>query len=118
MLELEEQRSALDNSMAFQGLRSNHNLEEASNFWSWKEQISVVLEDNGVLEYVKQGIAPPQDAQQWLQHNKNDTKARKIILEGIKDHIIPHLHEKNTTYEMFKVTLDLYKGSNDSRKLA
>jgi len=43
---------------------------------------------------------------------------RRIILEGIKDHIIPHLCEKKTTYEMFKAILDLYQGSSDARKLA
>jgi len=53
-----------------------------------------------------------------IQHNKNDTKARRIILEGIKDHIIPHLHDKKTTYETFKAILYLYHGSNDARKLA
>jgi len=49
----------LDNSMAFQELRLDYSLEGALNFCSWKERILVVLEDYGVLEYVKQEIAPP-----------------------------------------------------------
>lgn len=67
-----------------------------------------MLEDNGVGEFIKQLIAPPQDPQQLAQHNKNDIKARRIILEGAKDHIVPHIHEKKKTYEMFDAILKLY----------
>lgn len=77
-----------------------------------------MLEDNGVLEFAKNQTVPPQDAQQSIQHNKNETKARRIILEGVRDHIIPHLHGKKTTLEMWKAILDLYQGSNDVKKLA
>ena len=78
----------------------------------------MVLEDDGVIEFVKNRVVPPLDPQQLAQHNKNDTKARRIILEGIKDHIILHLHEKKTTYETFKAILDLYQGSSDARKFS
>lgn len=108
----------MDNNTTFQGLRSDHSLEGASNFCAWKEQISVVLEDSGVLDFVKQQIVPHTNPKQFAQHNKNDTKVKRIILEGIGDHIIPHLHEKKIAYEMLKAILDLYKGSNDARKLA
>lgn len=60
---------------------------------------------------------PPQDPQQLAQYNKNGTTTRRIILEGVTDHIIPHLHGKKTTVEMFKAILDLYQGSSDVRKL-
>lgn len=71
-----------------------------------------------MLEFVKQQIVPPTNLEQLAQHNKNDSKVRRIILEGIGDHIIPHLHEKKIAYEMLKAILDLYKGSSDARKLA
>ena len=63
---------------------------------------------------------PPQDPQRLAQHTKNDTKARRIILEGVRDHIIPHLNEKTTMYEMFKfkVIFNLFQASTDVTKLA
>lgn len=66
-----------------------------------------VLKDSGVLEFVKQQIVPPTNPEQLAQRNKNDTKVRRIILEGIGDHIIPHLHEKKIAYEMVKAILYL-----------
>ena len=63
---------------------------------------------------------PPQDPQRLAQHTKNDTKARRIILEGVRDHIIPHLNEKKTVYEMFKfkAIFNLFQASSDVTKLA
>jgi len=104
--------------MAFQGLRRDHCLEGASNLVPWKGRIMIVLEDNGVGEFVKQSIPPPQDPQQLTQHTKNDIKARRIILEGVRDHIVPHIHEKKTTFEMCKTILELYQSTDDTRRLA
>lgn len=101
--------------MLFLGLRLDHGLEWALNFCAWKEWIIVELEDN---KFIKQAMVPPQDPQKLVQHTKNHTKARRIILEGIRDHIRPHLHEKKTAYEMFKAILNLYLGSSDAKNLA
>jgi len=51
------------------------------------------------------------------QHNKKDAKARRIILEGVKDHIIPHLTGKKTTKAMWITNIGLYQGSSETRKL-
>ena len=63
---------------------------------------------------------PPQDPQRLAQHTKNDTKARRIILKGVRDHIIPHLNEKKIVYEMFKFKsiFNLFQASSDVTKLA
>ena len=94
--------------MTYQGLRAYHYLGGASNFIAWKGRITIVLEDNGVGEFIKQAIVPPQDPQQLAQDNKNDIKERRIILEGVRNHIVPHIYEKNTAYVMFDAILKLY----------
>lgn len=88
--------------MVYQGLRVDHYLEGASNFISWKGRIMIVLEDNRVGEFVENTIPRLQYPQQLTQHTKNDVKARTIILEGVKDHIVLHIHEKKLAFEMFK----------------
>ena len=50
------------------------------------------------------------------QHNK-DTKARRIILEGVKDHIICHLSRNKTTKAMWTTIIGLYERSSEARKL-
>lgn len=60
----------------------------------------------------------PTNAQLLIQYNKIDTKARRIILEGINEYIIPHLHGKRTENDMWTTILALYQGFNDAKKLA
>jgi hypothetical protein len=48
---------------------------------------------------------------------KNVAKARRIMLEGVKDHIVSSLHGKTTPHVMWKVLTDLFQNSSDHRKL-
>lgn len=82
--------------MAFNGLRLEYALEGTSNFFAWKDHMEEILDDNGLLEYVKTNIPipPTSDVQDLPQWKKNVAKARRIILEGIQDHIVSNVHRK------------------------
>lgn len=41
----------------------------------------------------------------------------RIILEGVWDHIVSILHQKETPFAMWKELIELFKNSNDHRKL-
>jgi len=43
---------------------------------------------------------------------------RRILLEGVRDHIVSSLHGKETPFSMWKTLKDLYQNSSDQRKLA
>jgi hypothetical protein len=49
---------------------------------------------------------------------KKVVKVRRILLEGVQDHIVSSLHGKNTPYAMWKVLTDLFQNSRDHKKLA
>jgi len=51
--------------MAFNGLRLDNALEGTSNFVEWKDCMEAILDDNGLLEYIKSNVAKSQasDAQ-------------------------------------------------------
>ena len=44
-------------------------------------------------------------------------RARRILLEGDRDHIVSSLHGKETPFLMWKTLKDLYQNSSDQRKL-
>ena len=48
---------------------------------------------------------------------KKLTKARRILLEGVQDHIVSSLHGKTTPHAMWKVLTDLFQNSSDHKKL-
>lgn len=41
-----------------------------------------------------------------------------IILDGVKDHLVPHLAEKKTTKEMWDTLNNLYEAKSENRKMA
>ena len=45
--------------MAFYGLRLEYGLEGSSNYIAWKDRMEVVLEDNGLKEFIDQEIPKP-----------------------------------------------------------
>jgi len=48
---------------------------------------------------------------------KKDIKAQRVILEVVKDHLIPHVSEKNSTKEMYDALVSLFQSDNLNRKM-
>ena len=68
--------------MIFNRMRLEYALEGISNFITWKDHMEVVLDDNGLLEYVKidekLGLVDSHNLAQW---KKGVAKVWRIILE-------------------------------------
>ena len=47
---------------------------------------------------------------------KIDSRAMLIIMDGVKDDIVPHLSGKKTALEMWKALESLYQSKNKNRK--
>ena len=82
--------------------------------------MEAVLEDNGLKEFIDQEIPKPTtlNALNLAEWKKCVAKARKIILEGVREHIVLSLHGKGALYAMWKTLTDLYQNNNVQRKLA
>jgi hypothetical protein len=51
----------------------------------------LVLMENDIWEFANSIVAPPTNPKDLVVHKIEDVKARRIILDGVKDHLIPHL---------------------------
>ena len=89
--------------MAFNGLRLDYALEGNSNYIAWKENMEAVLEDNVLKEFIDNDVPKPTvtDATNLDAWQKKVTKARRILLERVRDHIVSSLHGKDTPYAMW-----------------
>jgi hypothetical protein len=106
--------------MSFNGLRLEYALEGSSNCIAWKDRMEVVLEDNVFKDYIDKDV-PKLDATDTANLDawqKKVAKARRILLEGVRDHIVSSLHGKTTPHVMWKVLTDLFQNSSNHRKLA
>ena len=80
--------------------------------------MEAVLEDNGLKEFVDTDVQKPTDPAEVEVWQKKMAKCRRILLEGVKDHIVSSLHGKATPYLMWKALTDLFQSKSDQRKLA
>ena len=94
--------------MAFSSLRLEYALDGSSNYIAWKDHMEEVLEDNGLKDFIDQEVPKPIDATQLEEWKKCVARARRILLVGVKDHIVSSLHWKETPFSMWKTLKDLY----------
>eukprot|EP00253_Pinus_taeda_P030310 PITA_30310 len=104
--------------MAFYGLRLEYALDGSSNYIAWKDHMEAILEDNGLKDFIDQEIPKPTDKTEQVEWRKCVGRARRILLEGVRDHIVSSLQGKETPHAMWKTLKGLYQNSSDQRKLA
>lgn len=103
--------------MASHGLRDQDRLDGASNYVIWKTKILVVLEEYDLEAYVKSVVDVPVDNDQKKKYKAKQGKAKRLILNGVRDHVVSHLQGKDTTREMREALSSLYEGSSKERKM-
>ena len=88
--------------MFFYGLRLEYALEGNSNYIAWKEKMEAFLEEKILKEFIDIYIPQPEttNAQLLDAWKKKVAKARRILLEGGRDHIVLSIHGKVNPYAM------------------
>jgi hypothetical protein len=71
-------------------------LEGVENFHAWKYRIALILEENDLARFVKEDVPKPVDAATKANHQKDTVRAKRIIVDSIKDHLIPQVASKKT----------------------
>jgi hypothetical protein len=72
--------------------------------------MSAVLKENKIWNYVSSVVVTPTTNPIALDlHEVKEAKAQRIILDGVKDHLIPHLAEKKTTKEIWDALKNLFE---------
>ena len=62
-------------------------------------------------------VTIPSDAMTKAAYEKKIIKDQRILLDAIKDHVIPHVSRKSNAYEMWDALTKLYQSSNENRKM-
>ena len=76
--------------MAFNGLRLEYALKGSSNYIAWKDRMEAVLEDNGLKDFIDSDVPNPTSTNAPLLDawQNKVVKMRRILLEGVQDHIV------------------------------
>ena len=67
------------------------NVEGEDNFRAWKYRISLVLEENELFSYINEEVLVLEGDEDKALHKKKLVMAKMIIVDSIKDHLIPQV---------------------------
>ena len=62
-------------------------------------------------------VVVPVDADPLKEYKKNMAKAKRLILDGVRDNVVCHIASKGTAREMWQALEKLYQGSSEKRKM-
>ena len=69
-------------------------LEGIENFRAWNYRIGLILQENDLDKYVKEEVSELEEAEAKEKHIKDMIRAKRIIADSIKDHLIPQVSSK------------------------
>ena len=76
-------------------------LEGVDDFQAWKYRISLVLEENELGSYINGEVPVLEGDEEKALHKKKMVMAKRIIVDSIKDHLIPQVSSLKTPKAMF-----------------
>ena len=78
----------------------------------------LILEENNIEGFIEEDISEPEGEEDKAKHKKSLVKEKRIIVDSIKDHLIPHVSSLKTPKKMFDALCQLYEGNNINKKMA
>jgi hypothetical protein len=97
---------------------TKNKLDGASNFRAWKKRIDLILAKNKVLDIVKGNIVEPefeegkekepQNVAVMEKFKDNDINAMSIIVDSIKDHLIPYISHLDSSKKMYDSLTNIF----------
>lgn len=97
------------------GIRDQDRLDGASNYIIWKVRMSFLLDEFGLKTYIDAVVTIPTDTDQLKGYIKEMARAKHLILDGVRDHVVSHIPGKDTAKEMWDALSALYQGTSEQQ---
>ena len=83
------------------GLRVEDRLEGISNFRSWKSKMLMLLNEQDLKDHVLKDIPEPEVARDKSKHKKNEVVAMRILMDSVRDHLVPIISNQESAKKMY-----------------
>ena len=60
------------------------------------------MEENDLLKLVNEKVPEPNVEEDKFHWRKSDARARRILVDSVRDHMVLQISQKKTTMKMFK----------------
>ena len=95
----------------------DENLEGEENFQAWKYRIMLILQENDLDEFFKSEVPETEGKEVKEKYKKDMIRAKRIIADSIKDHLIPHVSPLETPKKMYDALARLFESQNINRRM-
>ena len=68
-------------------------------------------------QYITKEVPEPEADEAKAAHKRSMAKAKRIIADSIKDHLIPHVSSFKTPKEVYDCLTKMFKGNNINWKM-
>ena len=83
----------------------------------WKARISCLLDEHDLKTYVNSVVVVLTDPDPLKMYKAKTTKAKQLILDGVRDHVVFHFVGKDTSWQMWEALAMLYEGSSKQQNM-
>ena len=83
------------------GMKVEDHLDGATNFISWKSRV-LILGENDLLKLVNEKVTEQDVEEDKSDWRKSDARARRILVNSVRDHLVPQISQKKTTRKILK----------------
>ena len=102
-------------------LRVEDRLDGILNFSPWKERIKLLLREMELWHIVygtqAKPVVVPTTAAELAEYERCNITTMRVILDAVKDHIVPHVSRKDHAFEMWEALTKLYQSTNENKKM-
>ena len=92
--------------------RLDDKLEGIKNFRAWKYKIGLILEENDLAKFIKGVVSEHEEDEAKEKYKKDMIRAKRIMADSIKDHLIPQVSSKDTHNHIFYSLSGMHEGRN------
>ena len=75
------------------------------------------MDEHRIKDHALNMIVVSVDVDPLKKYEEAQAKAKGMIMDRVKDHVIPHIAEKNTTTELWVTLTTLYQGYSVQKKM-
>ena len=93
-------------------------LDGASNYGSWNPRVLLALEEHDVMDFAVKEVPMPEEEEPQASWRRHDVKARKILMDSVKSHLIFHISKAATAKDMFDILKNPFEHDSTRRSIA
>ena len=93
--------------------KESNKLAWSSNFSAWKKRMDLNLIEDEFMGYIEGSIIQPSKeyAPSHVKYMKGEIRAMRILIESIKDSLIPYVSKLNTAKQIYEKLVELFSVS-------